>query len=321
VIVKRFRCINWLERQLKVPVPLMSPTMLTFLMQESRRSDVLMSHGHVYVGSLYSAVAARRAHRPLVVIQHSPYVEYGAAVNLLETATDKSIGRFVLHSSERVVAVSEFTAAYVRSLAPNATIDIVRSGIDTDRFHAGSEGSHRKRPRVTTVRRLVPRNGVADLVNVWRGSRLGDRADLWIGGAGPEMANIQALASGDPSIRLLGYVPEQDLPALYQDADLFVLPSRTGEGFGLVVLEAMASGLPVIATESGGVVDIVVEGVNGLLVPPHDGAALADAIAQLVDGSDLRSRLIQGALATAGASSWEDSIDVLEQTLFKAMST
>jgi glycosyltransferase involved in cell wall biosynthesis len=135
------------------------------------------------------------------------------------------------------------------------------------------------------------------------------------------MANIQALASGDPSIRLLGYVPEQDLPALYQDADLFVLPSRTGEGFGLVVLEAMASGLPVIATESGGVVDIVVEGVNGLLVPPHDGAALADAIAQLVDGSDLRSRLIQGALATAGASSWEDSIDVLEQTLFKAMST
>ena len=320
VSVARFRCSNTLERALNVPVPMMSPTMLAFLVRESQRSDVVVAHGHVYLGSLYAALATRRAHRPLVVIQHSPFVDYGSVVNVLETAADRFIGRFVLRSATRIVAVSGFTAAYVRTLVPEATIDIVRSGIDTKRFRPAPSSRRPLRPRVVTVRRLVPRNGVGDLVSAWRDSALGDRAELLIGGNGPEMARIQAMSAGDPSIRLLGYVPDEELPALYRDADLFVLPSRSGEGFGLVALEAMASGLPVVATASGGVVDIVQEGINGRLVPPHDGPALAQTLDQLVGDVEVRAQLSRGALDTAGSSSWQDSIDRLEESLFKAMS-
>ena len=320
VAVRRFRCVNTLERALSVPVPLMSPSMLTFLMQEARRSDVIVSHGHVYLGALYLAVAARRAGRPLLVIQHSPFVDYGPTVNVLEKAADRTIGRFVLRSAMRIIAVSEFTATFVRSLIADATIDVVQSGIDTDRFHAGRVDPRRERPRVVTIRRLVPRNGVDSLVQAWRSSCLGERADLVIGGAGPEMAHIRRLTSGDPSIDLLGYVPDEELPGVYRQADLFVLPSRSGEGFGLVVLEAMACGLPVIATASGGVVDIVADGVNGRLVRPNDATALSEGIAQLVDDASLRSRLRKGALATAEASSWDLSLERLEQSLVKAMS-
>jgi D-inositol-3-phosphate glycosyltransferase len=319
VAVHRFRCVNTLERTLSVPVPLMSPTMLTFVLGEARRSDVVVTHGHVYLGALYSALAARRAGRPLLVIQHSPFVDYGPAINVLEKAADRSIGRFVLSTATRIVAVSEFTAAFVRSLVPDAAIDVVQSGVDTDRFHAGRVDPRRERPRVVTIRRLVPRNGVDRLVEAWRSSCLGERADLVIGGAGPEMEHIQELSAGDPSIDLLGYVPDDELPGVYGQADLFVLPSRSGEGFGLVVLEAMACGLPVIATASGGVVDIVEDGFNGRLVRPDDAAALSEGIAELVDNAEMRSRLREGALASAGASSWERSVDRLEQSLVKAM--
>lgn len=89
-------------------------------------------------------------------------------------------------------------------------------------------------------------------VEAWHHGGLSGHAELIVGGAGPEIENIRRLAADDPSIRIMGYVPDGELPALYRDADIFVLPSRSGEGFGLVALEAMASGLPVIATSSGG---------------------------------------------------------------------
>jgi glycosyltransferase involved in cell wall biosynthesis len=169
------------------------------------------------------------------------------------------------------------------------------------------------------VRRLVPRNGVDCLVEAWQRAGLRARAELVIGGTGPEIAAIQRLAASDPSIRVLGYVPDDELPALYQDADLFVLPSRSGEGFGLVALEAMASGLPVLATSSGGVVDIVKDGVNGRLVPPNDVPALAEALNRLVDDGPLRTELAQGARRSAGASTWDESIDLLAGALVFAM--
>jgi glycosyltransferase involved in cell wall biosynthesis len=129
------------------------------------------------------------------------------------------------------------------------------------------------------------------------------------------------MADADPSIRLIGYVPDDALPSLYRNADVFVLPSKSGEGFGLVVLEAMASGLPVIATKSGGVIDLVADGVNGRLVPPNDARALARALSELVDVADLRSGLRQGALESVSSISWDTSIDLLEETLVKVIST
>jgi glycosyltransferase involved in cell wall biosynthesis len=141
---------------------------------------------------------------------------------------------------------------------------------------------------------------------------------LLVGGSGPEIDHIRRLAADDPSIQIMGYVSDEALPGLYRDADVFVLPSRSGEGFGLVALEAMASGLPVIATSSGGIVDIVTDGVNGRLVPPNDVTALAAALTQLVDDAPFRATLAQGAVDSACTSSWDESIDSLEETLVRA---
>jgi D-inositol-3-phosphate glycosyltransferase len=320
VLVERFRCFNGAESALNIPVPLMSPTMLCNLWKRASEVDVIVAHGHVYVGTLYAALAARRFGKPFVLVQHSPFVDYGLVRNLLERVADRAIGSRVIRSAHSVIAVSEFTATFVRSLVPEVPIVILRSAIDSDRFSANEEGPKRQRPVVFTVRRLVPRNGVDLLVEAWRLGGLSERADLVIGGAGPQMAHIRGLAAGDTSIRLIGHIPAEELPTRYRDADIFVLPSRSGEGFGLVVLEAMASGLAVIATTSGGVTDIVTDGVNGRLVPPNDVSALSDALCELVDDAVLRAELRKGALDSVRSSSWDVAIDLLEETLAKATS-
>ena len=97
-----------------------------------------------------------------------------------------------------------------------------------------------------------------------------------------------------------------DMPLRYRELDLAVVPSRS-EGQSLVVLEAWASGVPVIATRSGGPADMIEDGVNGLLVPPADPLALADALRRLIEDASLRRRLSE-----AGRQTVEKRFDARE---------
>ena len=108
---------------------------------------------------------------------------------------------------------------------------------------------------------------------------------LTIIGAGPRLPQYQALAAElgiGEHVRFLGFVEHQEMPRKYQQADLFVLPSRR-ESFGLVLAEAMACGLPVVATTAGAIPEVVEDGRTGILVPPGDPVALAHAINSLLD--------------------------------------
>jgi glycosyltransferase involved in cell wall biosynthesis len=107
---------------------------------------------------------------------------------------------------------------------------------------------------------------------------------LKIIGSGPRLAEYRALALKlgiGEQVRFLGFVEHEEMPSHYQDADLFVLPSRR-ESFGLVLAEAMACGLPVVATKVGAIPEVVEDGLTGLLVPADDPGALADAVVSLL---------------------------------------
>ena len=133
---------------------------------------------------------------------------------------------------------------------------------------------------------------------------------LVIAGVGPREA---ALRAGAPDgVSFLGNLERRTmLPALYASADAFLFSSHT-ETLGLVILEAMASGLPVIAAPAGGVADHLRDGVNGLAYAPGDTAAMARAIIALVRSPHLRSRLALGARDTAERLSWEHELDRLD---------
>jgi phosphatidylinositol alpha-1,6-mannosyltransferase len=116
---------------------------------------------------------------------------------------------------------------------------------------------------------------------------------LVVVGGGDDLPRLRELATSTgiaDSVDFLDRIPQEQLAACYANAYLFALPS-TGEGFGLVFLEAMAFGQPVVAAACGGALDVVVDGVNGLLISPHDSRCLVEALGRLLRDESLRQRL------------------------------
>ena len=158
---------------------------------------------------------------------------------------------------------------------------------------------------VLHVGRLAREKNLGVLAESWKRARceLGSRAAFVFAGDGPL---AKRCARAMPWAIRLGFLDRAELAALYASADLCVLPSRT-ETCGLVALEAMASGLPVIAADAGGSAESVTTWLNGFLVPPDDARGFASAIAQLVLDPDLRQRMgAEARLATVMADRGEE---------------
>jgi phosphatidylinositol alpha 1,6-mannosyltransferase len=165
------------------------------------------------------------------------------------------------------------------------------------------------------VGRLAPEKGVERIVEAYRIARdllpAGSRPlRLILAGAGPAASRIRATAPD--GVVFLGHLDRQKaLPTLYASSDAFVFSSLT-ETLGLVVLEAMASGLPVIATPAGGVADHLRDGENGIAYPAEDTLAMARAIVRLALDRTLHARLAAGARRTGESLSWESELDRLD---------
>jgi glycosyltransferase involved in cell wall biosynthesis len=189
-----------------------------------------------------------------------------------------------------------------RCRVPSARMRVIRNGIDTARFAPppARDGAVTKRPIIGTLARLDPRKGIRILLDAM--PRLIPEYPallLLVGGAGEEQEALerQARALGIAD-RVVFVGPVQDPRDFYRRLDLFVLPSLD-EGFGLVLLEAMATGVPVIGTRVGGVPEILTHGVNGWLVEPGDPVALAAGIRILWADPALRRQVAQEGRQTA----------------------
>ncbi len=246
--------------------------------------------------------------------------------------------RALLRASRQVVVLSRFSLGQVAGLLPSAAarttiaapgVDLVRFTPAPDRtaaraaadvFGLPSDGT----PLLLSVRRLVPRMGLADLIEAAAilGAR-GVRCHVAIAGTGEERDALAARAAAAGlagRCSFLGRVAEERLPELYRAASAFVLPTRCLEGFGMATAEALASGLPVVATEVGANAELLA-GVSGsALVPPADPAALADALTPLLTDLDAAARAGRAARAHAEARlTWNGHIDAVEQAGERAL--
>jgi glycosyltransferase involved in cell wall biosynthesis len=190
-------------------------------------------------------------------------------------------------------------------------------GVDADKFHprhydadmrhALSDG-HSDAPLLLYVGRLSKEKRLQDLRPVLDqvpGARLA------IVGDGPERAALEAVFAGTPA-RFMGYLTGSDLSRAYASSDLFVFPSEM-EAFGLVVVEAMAAGLPVVAARVGGVMDTVQERVTGCTFDPGDVAALIDGVRFVAADADRRRVMGQTARAYAETRSWPSMMEDVYQ--------
>lgn len=222
------------------------------------------------------------------------------------------VRRETLQRADRCLPVSQYTAGLLRELGvAGERITVVSNGTDPDRFRPPEVGREATGPVVLTVSRLVRRKGIDDVLAAWGTvrERFGD-ASYVVVGDGPDRARLEALARPHgQSVRFVGSVDEAALAGWYHGCDLFVMPARSEppdvEGFGLVFLEAGACGKPVIGARAGGVVDAIDHEETGLLVPPDDATALAEAMTRILGDAGFAGALGRAGRARAEASSWD----------------
>jgi phosphatidylinositol alpha-1,6-mannosyltransferase len=273
--------------------------------------------------------------RRIVCAAHGRELLFNPAsdIPLLGSAYDM-LRRLVLRGADIFTPVSRYTAGLLEELGvPDDRITIVPNGTDPDRFQPVDTSVLRHeldlegQPILLTVGRLVPRKGVDTTLRALPGllETVPDAMYLVVG-TGPDRERLDRLAVDigvRDHVRFAGQVPFAHLPAYYSLADAFVMPSREArpdvEGFGLVFLEAGACGTPVVGARAGGIPDAVQDGTTGLLVPPADPKALADALTRLLTTPELAEHLGRGGRHHAvHEASWDHVADrlwrVLKQT-------
>jgi len=265
-------------------------------------------------------IAAARAGVPIVTSYHTDFSRYMTSYGVPWLA--KPVARYLARfhkRARRTFTPSKASRADLLRLGVS-DVEVWGCGVDADRFNP-SRRSQELRVKLGIdgaftflyVGRLAAEKGVDVVMEAYRRaeSQLPHGvARLVVAGAGPEEKRLRATAP--PGTVFLGFL-ERDaaLPALYASADAFAFASTT-ETLGLVVLEAMASGLSVIAAPAGGVAEHLRDGENGIAYPANDVDACAAAMARLATDSSLSVRLRTGARRTAEALTWSAELDRLD---------
>jgi glycosyltransferase involved in cell wall biosynthesis len=277
-----------------VPYPILSVEAYKKFAKIIKKCELVHAHGHVYMSSYLAGKIAKKYNKPFIVTQHNTFIDYKSWLNILEHLNDLTIGKSILKHADRILTVSKETMKYVLRLgADKAKTSVLYNGVDTNCFHSVNKGVSRKklglpktRKIIFSVRRLVYKNGIDTLIDsAYIVARDNPNILFVVAGKGPSRKliedHIKELGIED-NIKLTGFVPDELLPVYYDAADYFVLPSASGEGLPLVLFEAMACGLPVIATTVGGTPEIINQMKNGILVPPKNPEAMAEALSKLL---------------------------------------
>jgi glycosyltransferase involved in cell wall biosynthesis len=245
------------------------------LLGRLRGSDVVVVGGWNQP-AFWAAAAWCKARRvPLVV-----WVESTAADDRsgrLEAAKRRLLGVV------RFIVPGEASRAYLVALGvPESAIAVAPNAVDAGIFSSGTRTRDDGRVRLVAVGRLSPEKGLDVLVEAVRGLPV----ELEIAGVGPEEERLRALAGDNVTFR--GWVARDELPDLYANADVAVMPSRS-DPWGLVLNEAALAGLPLVSTTAAGAAwEVIEDGVNGFRVPPDDVPALRAAIERLSADDELR---------------------------------
>ena len=213
--------------------------------------------------------------------------------------------RIMLSRADEIIAVSDSARRFISHFT-DVPVRVIPNGVDTSRFRKMDRDEARgfmgfgDEPFFLYVGRLVTKKGLFTLLLAFRDVlKEIPKAKLRIAGKGklkPVLSSMSKVLGINGNVEFLGYVPDDALNPLFSSADVFVLPSSFGESFGIVILEAMASGTSVIGTKVGGIEEILDDGKYGVLVHPSDPSELACAMISMMSDRDMREKIVKRAL-------------------------
>ncbi len=265
----------------------------------SPRTDVLDAHFALY--TVGPVLVARARRQPVVVHFQGPWADESLAAgeSTMASKVKRSVEALVYRRADTCVVLSGSFAdvLHQRYGIPKWAILRIPPGVDLGAFHPGDRalarsrlGLHDDRAIVLAVRRLVPRMGLDVLLEAWAEvvRRSEQPVELIVAGEGPERSRLEVRANRNDlagTVRFVGRVDDDDLVAYYRAANVSVIPSIALEGFGLVALESMACGIPVVGTATGGLPEVLGPLGEELVVPAGEVDDLADLLLRATSGS------------------------------------
>ncbi len=324
VSVSRLPSLNFMYKLFGIPfaLPLLLPHHVRKIIRVKKNFDVINIHGHPYLASLVFLLIAKMLKKPVVLTQHNTRIESPSKlVNTIYDIVDRTYGRFILEASDVILCGSHETKKYIEGITgkiKNKTY-VLYNGIDSTKFKPTKDKTALKKKfgidtdkfTCLTIRRITFKNGIDTLL------RTAEHLDpkkyqIVIGGTGADMKKVKQYLKEKniTNVKLLGFVKDEDLASYYALADCFILPSRRGEGFPMAVLEAFASGIPVIATDSGGHTEIITADKTGYVVPVEGAKEIAQQVIKLSKNTTLQKTMSQETRAFIEKTiSWDRYID------------
>jgi len=264
-------------------------------------ADVIHAHSYIYTTSNQAAIAARIRRRPFVLHMHgATYFRHGIADRKTSTALflkeklyDKTIGRWTIGCADAIAAVSAFDMHQCREtfdVSPDR-LHLIPNAVDVEKFHPPAEDGDRP-PTVTFLGRLEQWKGANSFIQIARKVlQEVPEARFQMVGDGPLRNKLVTDARDlNGKVRFLGEVDHDRIPELLRQSSVLLLPSFI-EGLPTCCLEALASGTAVVASDTGGVSEIIREGQTGFLCSRGDLDAFADRVVLLLRNPDMARRL------------------------------
>lgn len=278
------------------------------------RPDVV--HVHEPLTPSASMFATLVARAPVLATVHA-YVDRSIAMELAAPILRRIWRRVTVG-----VAVSEAAASFLRRVLPDASLEIVPNGVDVGAL-AGAEARSDLPPgrRILWVNRLDAQKGFPVAVAAFS-KVLGEIPDavLVVVGEGKDREALGLLTQDTRArVDMRGAVPNDQVPSYLAASEVFVSPAVGQESFGIALVEAMAAGLPVVATDIPGYREVVSNGVEGLLVPPRDPEALAAGLVTALTEPGLAKRLGEAGRERARTFDWPIVVDRLEELYVRAI--
>lgn len=280
-------------------------------------ADVVHAHSYSYFPTYTSALVRLFKGRPLVLTTHQPPTETAFKSKLLMKVYNRSLGRLSLRKADGIIAVTRLEADFLVKVAgadPNK-ITVIPEGVDLDLFKPKTTGLESENI-ILFVGRIAPEKGLMYLIKaIPRVAKVFPSISVMIVGEDQgiqkDLMKAAEKLKVEKIVHFLGPKFGHELARTYRKTRLFVLPSLY-ETFGLAVLEAMATGLPVVATRVGGIPELVEEGRNGVLVGPGDHETLAEAIIGLLSDFELSLKISKRNTIKAKRYSWKNVAEKVE---------
>lgn len=266
----------------------------------SKKFDIQIIHAHWWVPSgLIGCFVSYLLNKPLLITMHGTDVRI-----ITKSKLSSFLARIVFRKASYITVVSDFLKKKLVSLLdlPKEKVLVIPMPVNTEKIKAFPVEENKDRKVILCVARYTKQKKLDVLLEAL--SLLKDwnmDFEAILIGEGPEkdelLRRIEALSMGE-RIKLPGFMSQEELNKYYNLSDVVVLPSMD-EGFGLVLVEAGLCKKPVIGARSGGITDIIEDGVSGFLVPPEDKLALAEALKRILSDNKLATRLGQNAYEQA----------------------